>query len=594
MKFWGNREFRLTRFRWRKRFYLLGGLASPRNAAIFWLGWCILQSSFWGDLRLAVFGGLPRSWMVSFWSFTVAGWGVLWFFGIWMLSFAYYGLVHRCRWLRSSDARGVWKLIALLTAVFPFYSAVVLAPCLWRKGRGIWAAVAAAGTLAAVAGWGCWGWGLNPWLRWGLGLTALIVPVVALTAFPDGARRRWRAWIPWGLVAVELAAIWSVYGVLQGRIRETEGALERLGGRPVNLVAFWREQRQRRQLDEDPVWRDFMTKKRNGMEQAEYETNCPEWVEALKQISGRAPEPIGHKPTESVMPWGISLDHLSPLRAGAQYFRLKTMQNPEDREAVLDYQQKMRCLRDWALADDFLIAKLVAVAIESIRLQSLSYVLADETFTAEEWEALTAPEVNWLEVGRDGLMAEAVLFHAAVWYSLQVNPPKPDWLDRLWGKENSEPVGGKVMLARDYLAGITCLERQIAILLAPDLSYADRAEGVAEAFPQGRCYIFTNVMLGASEGIPRALAQVEDYRRMARATYRIDAMFRASGKLPEAPAFLAEPEYRSALAGEPFQYEYGNLTGEDGKAFRGFRLSVTLPLRSWERTARSCIFAVAY
>ena len=566
----------LKQYRKKRFFFKLFQRNSPRGAVWFGLSWNVLLFSLVPAIILMGVTGLTPERIV----FGVCVAFLLWLYGAIVFGCGLFGML-RIAFLRWKFLYGA---LAILGAVFFPVGIVILLAALVRQKRWGFAALGVVSLVCAGTAW----WllpevGNEAILVCGGGWLCLIAFFVAVAGFRD--RRRLAVLSLWPLV---LAILYNV-GIhaysysFDDELVEERAELARQLGRPVEVNEFRLREMEGMPVEAEPLksliadapkqidgWNPLQNSEECSRKAEEIRKMHPKFLESLDAYLRLPVRRIGH-PCPGEMLLSILLPELSPLRNAAKYLCLELAASAENRAKVLEYNDKLERLRNRLLVNPFLISKLVAIAVEKMRISVLAVPLAAGTLTGPDWQSVLAPGVDWEAQLADAIGGEAVMFLSFYEYMVKQDgfPPPLSLIDGSFKPFSSNqlrlPVEVIVFFKRDCRFALNRFRETLELVLDGELTPAERHRelGRLESPPMTKQHPFAAMMMAAWSPMYVKMATIEDYRRLAVTAVAVEQYRKLHGSLPDSLAFLPEMPV-DLLSGKPFIYQYGSLEIKDG------------------------------
>ena len=269
-------------------------------------------------------------------------------------------LVSACLFLGSGKYDGIrhWQFRDLLTFGY------------WKK---CWSTVFAAAAAALLIVWG----ESPPILA-----AALFSLVLCFVFAPDRRKIRKIALLPVLLAFLALAGMFCGARLLENDVRSQQLRLARLvgGNAPVTSAEYATRENGGFSVHEEPL--KTMRKTRPGTPFFVWYHSPEEARQDLEQLRRENPRFIAAAERFLALPAGFIREEFDPktdayecqcgiLREAAR-FQALLIQCAPDKATVVRADENLRKLREWCLASHSAIARLVAVSIEKIRLQTLA------------------------------------------------------------------------------------------------------------------------------------------------------------------------------------------------------------------------------
>lgn len=589
----------LTHYR-RKRFFCkLFWRKSPRCAALFGIGWNILLLSLvLFAILVAFLAGLP---VLNIWSIAVGLPVVflLWLYGAIVFGCALSGMIRICfpRW---NSLRGA---IAICGAVFFPIGVLIVLLALLQQKRRLFAALGFCSLIGAIALWTAWGTiaaepQLPRWIGWG----CVVMFLIAVAGFRDRKKLAPLCLWPLAVALLYTAGIYAYSFSLENGLRRERAGLSKQLGRSIELTDFWLRQKEGIQIDAEPLaslianeprkgvvsWNPLMSAAECRRDAETFRMAHPEFLQSLDAFLALPARGIGHRNPDGMLA-SILLTELSPLRNAARYLAVELAASADDRAKVLEYNDKLERLRDRLLADSFIISKLVAFAVEKIRLEVLSVPLAAGTLTESDWARILAPKVEWEISFADSLGDEAAIFQSLYEFlthghglgeavDMYVESPTPMPRGRMM-----LPVEATVYFQRDYRFALERYRKMLDLLLDRKLTPSERMHRLdqIESNSVNSRHLLSSLLLSAWRSFCIRMISIDDYRRMVATAVAVEAYRKANGKLPESLDFLPKVPL-DQVNNQPFIYQHGVIEMESGKDKVVKRNGFRLYMREWD------------
>lgn len=566
----------LKHYRRKRFFFKLFQRNSPRGAVWFGLSWSVLLFSLIPAIVLLGVTGLTPERII----FGVCIAFLLWLYGAIVFGCGLFGM------LRIAFAR--WKFLygalAILGAVFFPVGVLILLAALVRQKRWIFAALGVMSLVCAGTAWLLWPKiGKEAIVFGGVGWLCLIAFFVAVAGFRD--RRKLATLSLWPLVLAILYNVGiHVYSysfddeLIQGRAE-----LSKLLGHSVEVNEFRLREMQGMPVNAEPLksliadapkqvdgWNPLQNSEDCRRKAEEIRKMHPKFLESLDAYLRLPVRRIGHPcPDETLL--SILLPEVNPLRNAARYLCLELAASAEDRAKVLEYNGKLERLRDRLLANPFLISKLVAVAVEKMRIAVLAVPLAAGTLTGPDWQSVLVSGVDWEAQLADAIGGEAVMFLSFYEYMVKRDgfPPPLNLVNGSFKSFSSKrmmlPVEVIIFFKRDCRFALNRFRETLELVLDGELTPSERSRqlGRLESDRAIKKHPLALMLLASWKSFYDRLATIEDYCRIAETAVAVEQYRKTHGAFPDSLAFLPEMPVDS-LSGKPFIYQHGLLEIKDG------------------------------
>ena len=281
------------------------------------------------------------------------------------------------------------------------------------------------------------------------------------------------------------------------------------------------------------------------------------FIQAVDETVKLPPQAIQHEWNE--LAYMIQMPEAVVFKQAAKYLALEIKANADNKETVSSCNQKMMILRNWIqTSSPTVFSKLVAIAIEAIRLDAIGYTLGHARYTKKEWETLLGEMPDWNYHCACALADEA-LSHENARDFLSKNP-----------HELKTTIGGESP-SRWH---IFCLSRLVwGCLLDMELllSWQDTAWIIQltlaknhdfkeiELKSKYRSAFFSKMFMPNIPKLIKKHEQIKNLRTMAMLAWQVmEYKHEHGGKLPENLEALGEVPVDS-INGKPFDYEHGDM-----------------------------------
>ncbi len=289
----------------------------------------------------------------------------------------------------------------------------------------------------------------------------------------------------------------------------------------------------------------------------------PEFLQALERLDGALPENF-HKGNMDEAPASAHLEYLSTLRRVGRYLAFEIKLAPENRETVQRNNRRLQRIRDMLLTDrNFLIGKLVAIALEGIRLDALQYVVRSCSVSNEELEKLLGDPVDWRKyfiasMGEETLTMQFIseMIAQGMYKLLTGQSLTDEGSDRILAVLN--PALGAYFMhdAVFFLRSIRFTVKSVPEKYSDIEAWRKQVSLFEQQAASGR-YILSSMLLPALASSYKRFSYADVQHDMLRAANHIMHFYRRHGRLPEK---LDELRIKLLdIYGEPMLYYKGNI-----------------------------------
>lgn len=595
---------KMKHYRWKRFCCRLFLRRSPRNAAVFGFGWLLLAETLPAGIfffaALPLFGSIPWEWLL------VNGAAVgltVWGYGAAVFGYACSGMARRCfrkvGWYREgAGVMGIFYRLGMLVA----------APCLFRQERRAAALFCAVGgVLLSFFYFALLGMlPVNSCPVWYATLAGSLLFTGSLICFRDGRRFRPTALLPLLIFFLYVGGLHFQEVRLDREIREAWAEISSLAGYPADVESFRRREAEGIPLSDpvlDGLIRTSPQQELARLHQAAPEVRTgelerfrrthPDYLRALAAFLELEPQRVRHV-REGDLLASVRIPELNAFRDAARYLCVEMAAAGTEREKVLKCNDDLLRIRAWCRKDAFLLAKLVGMAVESMRLEALCFPLAAGTLTDDDLIRLPGQGEEWSSALAEAVADEATGFLDCCTYVRSAAEPGqvskqfrfPLLLRRCF------PLEYSIWVRRDFLFGLKFLGRQLNLYRSmPSFTTGNGRYQMAcfdDAEALRNKYLLSGMLLPGLDGIHRKQAWIENHKLLTDTAFAIERFRRKYGTLPETletlvPEFLESPPL-SRMDALPVRYErdesFYTLTafGPPGKNAETFsvRLSVSV------------------
>ena len=288
---------------------------------------------------------------------------------------------------------------------------------------------------------------------------------------------------------------------------------------------------------------------------------------AIDRLLELKPQRISYnwvKPGEPVA--AMLLPDLQCFRTAARLRNLEILANAKDKALVAKCNQDLLKFREWCLHNETLIGKLVAVAMESLRLDALSYAIASGVYSKDEIVNLIDDAPDWGKQFSEPFASENALTEDCL-EALKnesgdsiTTDIKPFW--RLYQK--FAPLFIRMNLKRDHLFTLNHYLKIRELLSRNDLSGIEKAKlaKLNKDYLWCECFVASMMAIPDLYGVFLRIDRIRNTRQMTLLAAEVMEYRKQHGILPDDLTFLPEIPL-SKLDHKPLMYE---------KTREGFRI----------------------
>lgn len=545
----------LKHYRQKKFLYRLLLRKSPRAGAMFGLAWMLMC------LMLLPYGlfALLLLFSVEDWAVTVPGAIVLfiaiYLYGVIVCAYGLAGVLRdafKTKWLCS--------LLGFFGAWFTSLLGLALLPGLIRKRRF------AAALFAVLGSAVCGAAGTIVPQSAGMVFGAVGLYLAALALSENRGKLTWQFLYP---LLIGIAAWGCLAGYDSKLLKDVvaeRNAISQTIGRSVEVADFWKRNDRGFPLTQEPL--KTLLEEHEAAEQlpgdpaettaenrkllAEYRSKHSGLIAALERFLELPPTPIAHEYPENGLFANIMLPELQMFRNSARYLATVIRAEPEKKQQVRQANLGLIKLRDWAREDNaLLIAHLVSIAIEHIRLEALSAVLGCGKYTEQEFVDLVGDPVDWDRSLLLALGSEVTMFQDCVDHVLDVAACEgaKEFIPILPAVKKRMPLSLHVFFMRDSRFAMRGYRKMFAAIKKGEIP-----PPLDESEIKRNCYIFSGMLCPAFDRAAMRNAIIADKRSMALLAAEVAQYRKKHGELPESLDFLPEVPVAKSVK-TPFRLE---------------------------------------
>lgn len=418
-----NRTKPLRHYHRKRFFYHFFCMKSSRSGAMTGLAWLmfiweLFPVFMWKMVPVVAQKGSAVSSLIKFFLFIVLPSFLVWLYGITTYYHNLY-LLQRKHFAKKKIFRFSAFISALLFPLSGILSAVLL-----LKTKRFLFIPAALGSIAAA---------ILPFFEFIempttislLFLSMNILLLISLSGIPDQRKFRKTFLVPVGLLLIYAAGMGCWYLHLSHSIDASKKTLSALAGHSVTPEAFWERNEKGYPVTAPPLQKLTDTFQRDLIDDDLIETSAAakeKWIryrkehkqflEAVEDFLKLPPQRIRYQKRKFIDI--MILPDINPFREAARFYALEIRAFPTDKKRIRNCNSKILKLRDWALYNETLVGKLLAISLESGRLSTLSDVFFRTDWTKDEMLSLIGESVDWkkqlcVSFGMESAMFESVV-----------------------------------------------------------------------------------------------------------------------------------------------------------------------------------------
>ena len=257
------------------------------------------------------------------------------------------------------------------------------------------------------------------------------------------------------------------------------------------------------------------------------------------------------------------LPDLQCFRTAARLRNLEILANAKDKALVAKCNQDMLKFREWCFYNETLIGKLYAVAMESLRLDALSYAIASGVYSKDEIVNLIDDAPDWGKQFSEPFASENALTEDCLEaLKNESGDSIPSYIKnydiitfwRLYQK--FAPLFIRMNLKRDHLFALNHYLKIRELLSRNDLSGIEKAKlaKLNKDYLWCECFVASMIAIPDLYGVFLRIDRIRDTRQMALLAAEVIEYRKQHGILPDDLTFLPEIPL-SKLDHKPLMYE---------------------------------------
>jgi hypothetical protein len=280
---------------------------------------------------------------------------------------------------------------------------------------------------------------------------------------------------------------------------------------------------------------------------------------AIDRLLELKPQRISYnwvKPGETVV--ALLLPDLKCFRTAAYLRKLEIRANAKDKAVVSKCNQDMLKFREWCFHNETLIGKLVAAALENIRLNALKYAIGSSVYSKEEIVNLVGGAPDWGKQFSEIFASEHALTEDCL-VLLKNGSGKAISSDitPFWTfYQKSAPLFVRMNLKRDYVFSLNYYLKIKELLAREDISGIEKAKlaNLNKDYLRAECFVNSMIAIPALHEVFLRIDCIRNTRTLILLAVEVMEYRKQHGKLPENLSFLPEIPL-SKLDHKPLMYE---------------------------------------
>ena len=259
----------------------------------------------------------------------------------------------------------------------------------------------------------------------------------------------------------------------------------------------------------------------------------------------------------------LLLPDLRCFRNAARLRNLEIRANAKDKAMVAKCNQDMLKFRQWCFYNETLIGKLVAVAMESLRLNALSYVIASGVYSKEEITNLVGDAPDWAKQFSEVFASEHARTEDLLAALKKSSVQNIRDLKKSIITKNAfafylkfAPLFIQINLKRDHLYTLNHYLKIGVLLAREDISGIERAKlaQLDNAYLKGECFILSMTVIPDFPSVLLHIDRSRNCRMQVLLAAEVMEYRKQHGKLPDDLSFLPDIPL-SNLNHKPLMYE---------------------------------------
>lgn len=557
------KHYHLKRF-----FYRFFRMQSPRSGAIAGLAWLILIWELFPVYIWKIVPILSGKNIFLILSAMILPPAVLWLYG--MLTYAHnLYLLQRKHFAKKK----IFRLPAFFATLFFPVSGILSAILLCKLKHWLFLPAAVGSIIIFIIPF--FDFITMPLTISALSLGSLILLLISLAGITDRKKFRSASLLPLGLLILYFAGISIWYFSLSFTVENQKNILAGLIGHEVTPESFYLRNRKGIPIEAEPfktflktypkqLTTEFSEIKDSASAKKRWEKYRQEnkaFINAAEKLLELHPQPVKYQQEGGNLA-GLLMPNLSPIREAARFYALELRAFPSEKQRVISCNQNIMNLRDWALYNETLIGKLVALSIELSRLSALSETFFKREWTGQEMQVLIGKPIDWDQQFINSFGMESAMFESCI-----------DQFERFNAMELHDAPSGDAI--NGIIIGYRFLPLFTKIHALADFSNAqkwylkicravqDKKEPAAEKMKKlvfdteknkRNSYYFSCMLCPALQKAMFLFTLAQDHLQMAELSTEIAEYYYKHQALPDDLKFLPERP-RTLWTHHPFQYE---------------------------------------
>lgn len=560
----------------KKFFYRFFMRHTPRSGAMFGMAWMICFGAIL-PLALCFFAEITPNWAADS-TFNAIVWALIVFllFCICLLTYGYGFLTFTKNFytiLRNDLKKSrFWKLPAFISAAWYELAGILLLPIAIKKKR--WTVLV---FILASFGFGFLGFMLDTPLQkwWCFHFGVAFMLFCAIGASCKDEKFQWKSVYPLLGFGIFIAALGVGDFYFHTQIKRSQCELSQIARRGIFAADWQKRNSLGYSINNEPLKSFCKINMKIDMEKYQIPSEAEKYLSelrktqadkflAIEKLLELKPQQIAYnwvEPGETVA--RLLLPDLQCFRTAAQLRTLEIRANAADKTVVAKCNQDLLKLREWCVYNETLLSKLVAGAMDNLRLYALSYAMASGVYSKEEMTKLIGDVPDWSRQFSETFASENALTEEII------NLLKTASVKDIQGLkickfakfsweyyQKFAPLFAKINLKRDYLFSLNYYLKINSLLYRDDLSGLEKRKlaHLDRDRLETECFISSSIAIPDFSNLLVRIDRTRDIRQMALLAAEVMEYQNHHGKLPEDLSFLPEVPL-SKLDHKPLMYK---------------------------------------
>ena len=560
----------------KKFFYRFFMRHTPRSGAMFGMAWMICFGAIL-PLALWLFAEITPNWAADS-TFNAIVWALIVFllFCICLLTYGYGFLTFTKNFytiLRNDLKKSrFWKLPAFISAAWYELAGILLLPIAIKKKR--WTVLV---FILASFGFGFLGFMLDTPLQkwWCFHFGVAFMLFCAIGASCKDEKFQWKSVYPLLGFGIFIAALGVGDFYFHTQIKRSQCELSQIARRGI-FAADWQKRNSfGYSINNEPLKSFCKINMKIDMEKYQIPSEAEKYLSELRKTQAdkflAIEKLLELKPQRIAYNWVepgetlacLLLPDLQCFRTAAQLRTLEIRANAADKTVVAKCNQDLLKLREWCVYNETLLSKLVAGAMDNLRLYALSYAMASGVYSKEEMTKLIGDVPDWSRqfsetFASENALTEEIINLLKIASAKDIQGLKICKFAKFSWKyyQKFAPLFAKINLKRDYLFTLNYYLKINSLLYRDDLSGLEKRK--LAHFNRDRleaeCFISSSIAIPDFSNLLVRIDRTRDVRQMALLAAEVMEYRNLHGRLPEDLSFLPEMPL-SKLDHKPLMYK---------------------------------------